>query len=98
VVVVAATGRVAVVVVGRGAVVVGAAVVVVGAAVVVVVASDVEVDDRGTGSSVAATSIVGRDGATPAGDAPTHAEAPTSAAARSGLATTGLMARTRIGG
>ena len=40
-----------------GAVVVGAAVVVVGATVVVVVASDVEVDDSGTGSSVAATSI-----------------------------------------
>lgn len=89
------TVALAVVVVGRGAVVVGAAVVVVGAAVVVV-DSDVEVDDNGTGSSVAATSMDWRGVATPAGDAPAHVEAPTSAAARSGLATTGLMARARI--
>ena len=96
VVVDAATGRRAVVVVGGGAVVVGAAVVVVGSAVVVV-AMDVVVDGSGTGSSVAATSITWRDGATPAGEAPAHVDAPTSTAARSGLATTGLMARARIG-
>jgi hypothetical protein len=74
-------------------VVVGAAVVLVGAAVVVV-ASDVEVDDRGTGSSVAATCIVSDwAGAKPTGEAPTQVEAPTSAAARSGL----VMTRARIG-
>ena len=94
---VALVGR-AVVVVGRGVVVVGAAVIVVGAAAVVVVAGDVDVDDCGTGSSMAATSIIGREGETPAGDAPADAEAPTRDAARSGLAIAGLMAWRRIAG
>jgi hypothetical protein len=83
-VVVTDTWRVAVVVVGRGAVVVGAPVVVVGAAVVVVL-DDVEVD-AATGRSAAATWIPSWWGGTPAGEAPAHVEAPTRAAARSGLA------------
>jgi hypothetical protein len=98
VVVGAAAARVARVVVGRGAVVDGvAAVVVVGAAVVVVL-NDVEVDDRGTGRSAAATCRVSAGGAKPAGEAPAQVEAPTSTTANSGLARTGLMTIARIGG
>jgi hypothetical protein len=70
--------------------------VVVGAAVVEVL-DEVEVDDGGTGRSAAATWRVWRWGGTPAGDAPAQVEAPTRAAARSGLATTGLLRIARIG-
>src|SRR5688572_27538378 len=95
-----AAARVARVVGGRGAVVGGtaaAAVVVVGATVVVVVA-DVVVDDGGNGRSAAATWSVSADGVNPAGEAPANVETPTSTAARSGLATTGLVRIARIGG
>jgi hypothetical protein len=96
---VAAT-RFAVVVVGRGAAVVGTTAagmeVVVGATVVVVVA-DVVVEDSATGRSTTATWRVLGEGLTPAGDAPAHVEAPTSAAARSGLPRTGLIEIARIG-
>jgi hypothetical protein len=93
-----AAARVARVVVGRGSVVDGAAAVVVVGAAVVVVLNDVEVDDRGTGRSAAATCSVSADGVKPAGDAPAQVEAPTSTAARNGLATTGLVRIARIGG
>jgi hypothetical protein len=82
---------------GRGPVVVGAAVVVVGAAVVVVV-NDVVVEDRGTGSSVAATCIDPARGAMPAGDAPAKVDTATSATASRGLATVGFMTRARMVG
>src|SRR2546421_8735059 len=87
-----------VVVLGGGAVVVGAAVVGVGAAVVVVV-NDVVVDEAAIGSSVAATCIASGL-VRPAGEAPVQVETPMTAAARSGFATTGLMAKrpTRIVG
>jgi hypothetical protein len=94
VVVVTRAGRVAVVVVGRGAVVVGAAEVVVGATVVVVVDGAV-VDEAAIGNSVAATCIESAAGGA-AGVAPTQVAAPISTAARSGLATTGFMAIARI--
>ena len=96
VVVVTRAGRVAVVVVGRGAVVVGAAEVVVGATVVVVVDGAV-VDEAAIGNSVAATCIESATGGA-AGVAPTQVAAPRSTAARSGLATTGFMAIARIAG
>jgi hypothetical protein len=60
--------------------------------VVVVVVNDVVVDEAAIGSSVAATCIVSAVGGS-TGVAPTHVEAPRSAAASSGLATTGFMAR-----
>jgi hypothetical protein len=87
-----------VVLVGRGAVVVGAPVVVVTSDVVVVVLSDVVVEDRGTGSSVAATCIDPARGATPAGDAPAQVETPTRAIARRGLATIGFITGARMVG
>ena len=93
--------RVARVVVGRGAVVVTtavAAVVVVGATVVVVVADVVVDDGGGNGRSAAATWSVSTDGVNPAGEAPANVETPTSTAARSGLATTGLVRIARIAG
>jgi hypothetical protein len=98
VVVVTGAGRTAVVVVGRGAVVVGAAVkvVVVGAPVVVVVDGAV-VEEAAIGNSVAATCIESAAGGA-AGVAPTQVAAPTSTAARSGLATTGFRAIARIAG
>jgi hypothetical protein len=96
VVVVTRAGRVAVVVVGGGAVVVGAADVVVGAMVVVVVDGAV-VDEAAIGNSVIATCIESADGGA-AGVAPTQVAAPTRTAARSGLATPGLMENARIGG
>jgi hypothetical protein len=97
---VVAGGRVARVVVGRGPLVVGttaAAIVVgVGAAVVVVVEAVVVVDEGGTGRSAAATCRVSALGAKPAGEAPAQVEAPTRAAARSGLPMTRLVKIARI--
>jgi hypothetical protein len=95
-----AAARVAVVVTARGPlVVVGAAgaLVVVGVAVVVVLDA-VVVGAGGTGRSAAATCRVSAFGVKPAGDAPAQVEAPTSAAARSGFATPGLVRIARIGG